>query len=241
MPDETQELLQRIDRLKLPAHVAIIMDGNGRWARRRRLPRLFGHRAGAKTVRRIVEDAGRLGVRYLTLYAFSSENWLRPKSEINGLMRLLKHTLKTEIAALERNNVRLESIGDTGRLPPDVRETLEKTKASLNKNSGLTLVLALNYGGRQEIVQACNAVAAQGHAVITEELLSSQMQTAAMPDPDLLIRTSGEMRVSNFLLWQIAYTELYVTPVLWPDFGTKDFYRAIVEFQSRDRRFGGIS
>ncbi len=233
-------LLHKIDRTRLPRHVAIIMDGNGRWAKKRSLPRLWGHRVGTKSVREVVESAGQLGIEVLTLYAFSTENWARPKTEVGGLMRLLKGTLKREESHLHKNNVRLETIGDIKQLPSDVQEQLSKTRLFLSKNTGLTLVLALNYGGRHDIIQAANKAIAAGHKTLSEELFQSHLSTAAFPDPDLLIRTSGELRVSNFLLWQIAYAELHVTPTLWPDFRKEHFYEAILDFQSRDRRFGGV-
>lgn len=239
--NEADKILKKIDRSRLPAHVAIIMDGNGRWARRRRLPRLIGHQRGSRTVRRVVEMAGELGIRVLTLYAFSTENWARPRTEINGLMRLLRQTLKREEDGLNRNNVRLGTIGDLTKLPDDVRAQLQETKNRLARNTGLHLVLALNYGGRQEIIRACNEAIAAGHMRITEETIAKHLFTKDLPDPDLLIRTSGEQRVSNFLLWQIAYTEFVSTPVLWPDFDRKDFYGAVLEFQSRDRRYGGVA
>ncbi len=216
------------------------MDGNGRWARKRKLPRLWGHRAGAKAVREIVEIAGKLGVQVLTLYAFSTENWLRPKMEISGLMTLLKHTLQTEEANLNRNNVRLETIGDLSRLPDDVQAEIQRVRLALQRNTGLCLVLALNYGGRQDIIQACNRIFAEKPSLVTEELMSSHLATAGFPDPDLFIRTSGESRVSNFLLWQIAYTEIHITPVLWPDFRAAEFYTAILDYQTRERRFGAV-
>ncbi len=216
------------------------MDGNGRWAKKRGLPRLFGHREGTKSVRNIVEAAGQAGVNVLTLYAFSTENWTRPKDEVSGLMKLLIGTLKREEAHLHKNNVRLATIGDIDKLSTAVQEQLEKTKKSLAANTGLTLVLALNYGGRQEIVRAVNTMIKKGSRSITEQDLSAHLDTALWPDPDLLIRTSGENRISNFLLWQIAYAELVVTPVLWPDFRRPHFYQAIADYQSRDRRFGGV-
>lgn len=240
MSSAAEELLRKIDTTQLPAHVAIIMDGNGRWAKKRKLPRLWGHRNGAKSVREIVEVAGQLGIKVLTLYAFSTENWSRPKGEVDGLMRLLKQTLRSEESHLNKNNVRLETIGDISRLSSDVQEQIQKTKNSLKGNTGLRLVLALNYGGRQDIIQACNRLLSEGRTNITEALLSSHLQTANMADPDLLIRTSGEYRVSNFLLWQIAYAEIYITPVHWPDFRRAHFYQAIIDYQSRDRRFGGV-
>ncbi|MCB4756147.1 MAG: isoprenyl transferase [Elusimicrobia bacterium] len=236
----SEKLLAKIDPTRLPRHVAIIMDGNGRWAKKKHLPRLLGHRAGTKAVRQVVETAGTLGLQVLTLYAFSTENWSRPPEEIDGLMMLLRQTLRREAAHLQKNNVRLETIGDLSRLPLAVQEELEDAKKRLARNTGLRLVLALNYGGRQDIIQACNAVLARGTTQFTEPLLSAHLQTAAFPDPDLLIRTSGEHRVSNFLLWQIAYAELYVTPVLWPDFGAEEFYRAVLDYQARERRYGGL-
>lgn len=234
------DLLKRIDKARVPAHVAVIMDGNGRWAKKRRLPRLWGHRQGAKSVREIVEAAGEIGVQALTLYAFSTENWSRPRPEIAGLMRLLKTTLRVEEPNLNRNNVRFETIGDISRLPAEVQGQLAKTRANLSRNTGLKLVLALNYGGRQDIIQACNKLIQQKQLVVTEEMISNELYTAGLPDPDLLIRTSGENRISNFLLWQIAYAELYITPVLWPDFRKPQFYEAVIDFQARDRRFGGV-
>jgi undecaprenyl diphosphate synthase len=235
-----EDLQKQIDPTQLPTHFAIIMDGNGRWAKKRKLPRLWGHRTGTKSVRDIVEAAGQVGVKILTLYAFSTENWTRPKGEVDGLMRLLKQTLRSEESHLNKNNVRLEVIGEISRLATDVQQQIEKTRNFLKGNTGLRLVLALNYGGRQDIIQACNKLLSEGRSNVTEALLSSHLQTANMADPDLLIRTSGEYRVSNFLLWQIAYTEFYITPVHWPDFRRQHFYQAILDYQSRDRRFGGV-
>ena len=234
------DLLKKIDKSRVPAHVAVIMDGNGRWAKKRHLPRLWGHRQGAKSVREIVQVAGEIGVKYLTLYAFSTENWSRPRPEIAGLMRLLKNTLVKEQSDLDRNHVRFDTIGDISRLPVEVQEQIAKTKKHLSRNTGLNLVLALNYGGRQDIIQACNRLIQEKQLVVTEEMISEKLYTAGMPEPDLLIRTSGENRISNFLLWQIAYAELHITPVLWPDFRREQFYEAILDFQSRDRRFGGV-
>ncbi|MFN0116900.1 MAG: isoprenyl transferase [Elusimicrobiota bacterium] len=240
MFSSVEDHFKKIDLNRLPTHIAIIMDGNGRWAKKRHMPRLWGHRAGAKTVRRIVEIAGEIGVQVLTLYAFSTENWSRPSTEISGLMRLLKSTLKSEFPNLNKNNVRLETIGDISRLPADVQDQIARTKKELESNTGLRLVLALNYGGRQDIIRAFNTVLKEGHTEVNEDIISSYLDTKNLPDPDLLIRTSGENRVSNFLLWQIAYSELYITPVLWPDFDKKDFFQAIIDFQSRERRFGGV-
>src|SRR6267378_8110653 len=233
-------------RALLPQHVAIIMDGNGRWARERHFPRIEGHRAGADSARVIIRTAGELGIKYLTLYAFSVENWNRPKDEVDALMKYLVHYLKSETPELNKNNVRLEIIGQTYRLPEVVQEHLKKSLATLSKNNGLTLIMALSYGGRTEIVEAARSIAQQvklgelDPADITEQVFAQHLYTRNLPDPDLLIRTSGEMRISNFLLWQIAYTELLVTPTLWPDFGPVDLYRAVAEFQGRTRRFGKV-
>jgi undecaprenyl diphosphate synthase len=230
----------------LPAHVAIIMDGNGRWAKQRHLPRVEGHRNGVESVRMVVRAAGEAGVKYLTLYAFSVENWNRPKDEVDTLMRYLARYLKNEIGELNRNNVRLEAIGQIYRLPEFVQEQLEKSKAALAKNNGLTLILALSYGGRTEIIDAVRSIATEVKAgqiepaEINEKLLAAHLYTRFWPDPDLLIRTSGEMRVSNFLLWQISYAELVVTPTLWPDFRKAQFFEALEEYGRRHRRFGGL-
>ena len=235
-----EQLKQKIDPARVPAHVAIIMDGNGRWAKKRHLPRLFGHQKGARVVREIVEIAGDLGVKVLTLYAFSTENWTRPKTEIAGLMKLLKSTLRLEFPNLNANNVRFDTIGDISKLPEDVRNEIARTKDGLSGNTGITLCLALNYGGRQDIVQAVNAAIADGSRVLDEATIGRYLYTARFPEPDLLIRTSGELRVSNFLLWQIAYAELHITPVLWPDFHAAQFCQAILDFQTRERRFGAV-
>jgi undecaprenyl diphosphate synthase len=230
----------------LPRHVAIIMDGNGRWAKQRSLPRVQGHRMGAESVRVIIRAAGELGIKYLTLYAFSVENWNRPKEEVDTLMKYLAHYLKSEFAELNRNNVRLESIGQMHRLPEFVQKQFAKTQEALSKNNGLTLILALSYGGRTEIVDAVRGIAAkvkQGRldpAEITEQVVTDHLYTTKWPDPDVLIRTSGEMRVSNFLLWQISYAELVVTATLWPDFRKPQFYAALEEYARRHRRFGGL-
>lgn len=222
------------------------MDGNGRWARQRQLPRIEGHRAGAESARVIIRTAGELGIKYLTLYAFSVENWNRPKDEVDALMKYLVHYLKTETPELNKNNVRLEVIGQIYRLPENVQEFLNKSIATLSKNNGLTLVMALSYGGRQEIVEAVRSIASKAKsgqldpAEITDQVFAQHLYTRNLPDPDLLIRTSGEMRVSNFLLWQISYTELVVTQTLWPDFRKPQFYEALEEYNRRHRRFGGI-
>ncbi len=220
------------------------MDGNGRWAKQRHLPRVEGHRNGVESVRAVVRAAGEVGVKFLTLYAFSVENWNRPKDEVDTLMKYLARFLKGEIGELNRSNVRLEAIGQIYRLPEFVQEQLAKTKAALSKNNGLTLILALSYGGRTEMVEAVRSIAQkvkEGQlepAEINEQLVSQHLYTAHFPDPELLIRTSGEMRISNFLLWQISYAELVVTPTLWPDFRKPQFFEALEEFTRRHRRFG---
>jgi undecaprenyl diphosphate synthase len=232
--------LPELDPKKLPRHVAIIMDGNGRWAKGRGLPRVAGHRAGVDSVREAVRTCGELGVEALTLYSFSTENWLRPKEEVDTLMELLAAALKEETPELDKNNVRLRASGRLEALPKDVQGQLEESIAFLSKNSGLILNLALNYGSRAEIVDAVNALIREGAKEISEEDVSGRLYTAGLPDPDLLIRTSGEMRISNFLLWQIAYAELVVTETNWPDFRKPHLYAAIEQFQGRNRRFGGL-
>jgi undecaprenyl diphosphate synthase len=233
-------------KASLPTHVAIIMDGNGRWAKQRNLPRVEGHRNGAESVRAVVRAAGEIGLNYLTLYAFSVENWSRPKDEVDTLMKYLARYLKNEAAELDKNNVRLQVIGQIYRLPEPVQEQLTKTITHLSRNNGLTLVLALSYGSRQEIVEAIRDIAGEVQAgkldpaEIDDEIISQHLYTKNIPDPDLLIRTSGEMRLSNFLLWQISYAELVVTQTLWPDFRKKDFFAALEEFTRRHRRFGGL-
>jgi len=233
-------------KTSLPQHVAIIMDGNGRWAKQRSLPRVEGHRQGAESARTIIRTAGELGIKYLTLYAFSVENWNRPKDEVDALMKYLIHYLKTETPELNKNNVRLEVIGQIYRLPENVQEHLKKSIATLSKNNGLTLVMALSYGSRIEIVDAVRRIAEKvkrgklDPADITEQVFAQHLYTRNIPDPDLLIRTSGEMRVSNFLLWQISYAELVITPTLWPDFRKPQFFDALEEYARRHRRFGGV-
>ncbi len=233
-------------RASLPRHVAIIMDGNGRWAKQRGLPRVDGHRQGAESARAVVRAAGELGIRYLTLYAFSVENWNRPKDEVDALMKYLAYYLKTETGELKKNNVKLEVIGQLDRLPRNVRMQLEKTLRALAKNDGLTLIMALSYSGRTEIVEAVRDIAREVRAgglepaAINEQVIARHLWTRDIPDPDVLIRTSGEMRVSNFLLWQISYAELVITPTLWPDFRKPQFYAALEEYARRHRRFGGI-
>ena len=230
----------------LPAHVAIIMDGNGRWAKQRHLPRVEGHRNGVESVRAVVRAAGEVGVKYLTLYAFSVENWSRPKDEVDTLMRYLARFLKNEITELNRSNVRLEVIGQIYRLPEFVQEQLKKTKAALAQNNGLTLILALSYGSRTELVEAVRIIAARikegaiEPAEIDEHTIAQHLDTRHWPDPDLLIRISGEMRLSNFLLWQVSYAEFVVTPTFWPDFRKPQFFEALEEYAQRHRRFGRL-
>jgi undecaprenyl diphosphate synthase len=243
---EDLELLEKIDDSRLPRHVAIIMDGNGRWARQRRKQRVEGHRAGIASVRDVVETSARLGLEVLTLYAFSIENWKRPEAEVKTLMGLLKRYLRMELDTLLKNNIRFHVIGREQDLPPDVREELARGVEKTRDRTGLQFNIALNYGGRAEIVDAVRRLAEDwaksGRSVsgIDEDAVSSYLYTAGQPDPDLLIRTSGELRVSNFLLWQIAYAEIWVTDVLWPDFRRRHLLKAIVDFQKRERRYGGI-
>jgi undecaprenyl diphosphate synthase len=232
------------DPVRQPTHVAVIMDGNGRWARQRGLSRVEGHRRGKEAVRAVVETARRLGIRYLTLYAFSTENWFRPRDEVNALMGLLRRYLATEFKKLMRHQIRLIAIGNTRRLPRVVQGLLRRTVAATRHNTGMTVFLAVSYGAREELAAAMRAIARrvlEGEITperITPEVIAGHLWTAGVPDPDLLIRTGGEMRLSNFLLWQLAYTEIYVTPTLWPDFREGEFTRALAEFQERQRRFG---
>ena len=233
-----------LDRTRLPRHVAIIMDGNGRWARGRGLPRVMGHRAGIKSVRVAAELAREVGLEVLTLYAFSVENWKRPAAEVSTLMRLLNEYLRRELSTLMKNEIRLNVLGDFEGLPAFVQRQLERVMKETAENRGMTLNLALNYGGRSEIVHAARCIAEQVKAgklktsSLDEELFSRFLYTAGQPDPDLLIRTSGEHRISNFLLWQTSYAELYLTPKFWPEFGKADFLEALREYQRRERRFG---
>ena len=230
----------------MPRHVAVIMDGNGRWAKRKGAARIFGHRNAIQAVKDATEGCGELGIKYLTLYAFSTENWGRPKEEVDGLMELLVNTLKKEINSLHENQVRLKTIGDIGHLPQACQDNLSDAIEATKNNNGLTLVLALSYSGRWEIVEAVKLMGKQikeGKLQledINENVFSTYLKTSGVPDPELLIRTSGEMRISNFLLWQIAYTELVVTETLWPDFRREHLYEAICAYQSRDRRFGKV-
>jgi undecaprenyl diphosphate synthase len=238
---------EHIDFNRLPNHVAVIMDGNGRWAKKKGALRIFGHRNAVQAVREVTEGCGELGVKYLTLYAFSTENWGRPKEEIDGLMELLVNTLKQEIKTLNENQVKLKTICDTSHLPKDCQENLAWAIDQTKENTGLTLIMALSYSGRWEITKAIRALVEDVEhgklksSEINELSIENYLQTSGIPDPELLIRTSGEMRISNFLLWQIAYTELYITPTLWPDFRKEHLYEAIWSYQQRERRFGKTS
>jgi undecaprenyl diphosphate synthase len=244
LPDS--DLLAQIDLARLPCHIAVIMDGNGRWARRRRLPRIAGHRAGAAAVREVVESSSRLGVGALSLYAFSAENWKRPRAEVNTLMTLLREYLHKEIAEIHRNNIRLQILGRYELLPREVLRDLEEALDLTRSNTGMVLNVALNYSARTELVDAFRAVLKKvergqlSAEAIDEQVIADLLYTRGLADPDLLIRTSGEMRVSNFLLWQIAYAEIWVTETLWPDFTRRHLYQAILDFQKRERRYGGL-
>jgi undecaprenyl diphosphate synthase len=242
---EEANLFEKLDLARMPRHVAVIMDGNGRWAQQRHLPRVAGHRSGTKTARSTTETCARLNIEALTLYAFSVENWRRPKTETDFLMQLLREYLRREMPMLQKNNIRMRFLGRTDELPEGVRDDIRDSIEQTSGNKGMVLCIALNYGGRAEIIDAMNAILAEqnGHAgrePITEENLARHMYTNGLPDPDLLIRTSGEMRVSNFLLWQIAYAEIFVTETLWPDFNRARLLEALVDFQKRERRYGGI-
>jgi undecaprenyl diphosphate synthase len=246
-PGSSEEtLLEKVDLKRLPRHIAVIMDGNGRWARARHLPRVEGHRAGIASVREIVETAARLELGVITLYAFSVENWKRPRFEVATLMMLLKEYLRKELQTLMENNIRFLPIGRVDGLDPSVQRELRYAQEKTAENTGLLFQIALNYGGRAEIVDTCNRIMAtlrekeMTDAVIDEAFFADHLYTANVDDPDLLIRTSGELRVSNFLLWQIAYAEIHVTKVLWPDFRRRHLFEAILDFQSRDRRYGGV-
>ncbi|MCX5861431.1 MAG: isoprenyl transferase [Deltaproteobacteria bacterium] len=235
------------EALHLPTHVAIIMDGNGRWANGRLLPRLEGHRQGARSVRRAVEFCRRQGIRFLTLYAFSTENWQRPKSEVSGLMKLLSQFIDSELEEIHANDIALRTIGDVSRLPQSLSAKISAAKQRTSGNKSMVLSIALSYGGRQEILSAALRIAQDlkagriGESEVTEELFANMLDTQGMPDPDLLIRTGGEVRISNFLLWQSAYTELFFTPVLWPDFDDETFREALEAYTSRQRRYGMTS
>jgi len=246
--DRDRELVQSLDPERLPRHVAIIMDGNGRWAKRRNLPRIAGHKAGVTPVRMTVETCAQLGVEALTLYAFSAENWKRPRNEVDMLWRLLRFYLRRELADLHRNGIRLQASGRIEELPERVQRELEFVEEATRANTGMRLNLAINYSGRAEIVDAVNALIQRArrdgtlaNLRVDEASLSRNLYLPELPDPDLLIRTSGEMRISNFLLWEIAYAELFVTDTFWPDFNRAELLRAIVDYQKRDRRFGGLS
>lgn len=237
----------QIKKERLPRHIAIIMDGNGRWAKKLGMMRVLGHKQGVNVVREITEEAAQLGIQYLTLYAFSTENWNRPKEEVDALMSLLVNTIVSETDTLMKNNVQLLSIGDLNRLPNDTKRNIQDCIAKTSSNTGLKLVIALSYSARWEIIQAVKNIAQSVKneemqiEQIDEQVFSSALTTKEMPDPDLLIRTSGELRISNFLLWQLAYAELYFTDCLWPEFTKEEFYKAIVEYQGRERRFGKTS
>ncbi|MEZ5031747.1 MAG: isoprenyl transferase [Saprospiraceae bacterium] len=241
------DLRSQIDMTRLPRHVAIIMDGNGRWAKAHGQPRVFGHRNGVKSVREVTEAAAEIGVQYLTLYAFSTENWGRPASEVNALMRLLVQTIRKEIKTLQDNQIRLQTIGDHSRLPAKTAQALLEAIEATRENTRMTLILALNYSAKWELTEATRRIARKVSSgqldpdQITEQTIAEHLNTAGLPDPELLIRTSGETRISNFLLWQIAYAELVFTPVMWPDFRRPDFYQALLDFQHRERRFGKTS
>jgi undecaprenyl diphosphate synthase len=241
---EEAYLLEKLDLSQLPRHVAVIMDGNGRWAQRRHLPRMAGHKAGTDTARTTIETCARLKIEALTLYAFSVENWRRPKAETDFLMQLLQEYLRQEMPLIQKNNIRMRFLGRADDLPEGVRRDTREAEAETAKNTGTVLCVALNYGGRAEIVDAVNRILDEkksaGGRNVTEEEFAGKMYTAGLPDPDLLIRTSGEMRVSNFLLWQIAYAEIYVTETLWPDFNRARLLEAFVDYQKRERRYGGI-
>jgi undecaprenyl diphosphate synthase len=242
-----EQLLKQIDFTRLPRHIAVIMDGNGRWANRRFMPRVAGHRAGVESVRATVDTAARLGLEALTLYAFSVENWKRPPLEIEALMAFLKEYLRKEIDALHRNNIRFQTIGRTSELDDSVQFELRHAIRKTAANTGMVLNVALNYGGRVEMVDAFREVydkfRREGRApdAITEAEITRHLYTCNLPDPDLMVRTSGELRISNFLLWQIAYSEIYVTDTLWPDFRRPDLFAAIIDYQKRERRFGGLA
>lgn len=250
-PDIPEDIdISALDLSRIPKHVAVIMDGNGRWAKKRMRNRLYGHKAGIEAVRELIRCASDLGVEYLTIYSFSTENWNRPKEEVDGLMDLFARTMLAEVSELHANNVRVVTIGDMSVLPKDTQQAFEEAFELTGRNTGLTLVVAVNYGSRAEIVRAVREYLREvddsleadvPYPEFTEQVLSDHLYTADMPDPELLIRTSGEMRISNFLLWQIAYTEFVSSEVLWPDFDRYEFLRCLIEYQSRDRRFGGVA
>ncbi len=236
------DIYARVDKTRLPQHVAVIMDGNGRWAQRRLLPRGAGHRAGVERVRTVIRMSSDIGIRYLTLYAFSTENWKRPEGEVSTLMGLLLEYMRRELNELHEKNVRIMTLGDVSRLPAEVYREIENAKQKTRGNTGLTVNMAINYGGRQELVGAVKKALTQGTdpQAVDEAYISSLLDTAGQPDPDLMIRTSGEARISNFLLYQLAYAEFYFTDTLWPDFDEAQYAMALADFASRDRRFGGV-
>lgn len=241
-----ENLFYDINLDKVPAHIAIIMDGNGRWAKSRFMPRTYGHKVGVETIRKVVKECSRLGVRYLTLYAFSTENWKRPKDEVSALMGLLVKYLRSELEELHKNNVKILTIGDISKLPQACIEELDHAKEKTKDNTGLVMSLALNYGGRNDLVNAVKKISQEvvdgkiSVDDIGDDLISSHLSTKESPDPDLVVRTSGEQRLSNFLLWELAYSEFYFADIHWPDFDEKELQKAIFAYQSRDRRFGGI-
>jgi len=232
---------EHIDQNNLPEHIAVIMDGNGRWAKQNGKPRVFGHKNGVTAVRDTTEAAAEIGIKYLTLYAFSTENWKRPAYEVNALMMLLVETMGKELKRLNENNIQLRAIGDLTKLPKRTFDALEKGMASTANNTGMVLILALNYSGRWDITQATQQIINKGTEVVTEELINQHLSTANIPDPELLIRTSGEHRISNFLMWQLSYAELYFTDIFWPEFNKESFYTALSDYQKRERRFGMVS
>ena len=242
-----EEYLSKIDKANIPSHIAVIMDGNGRWAKAHGKPRVFGHKNGVKSVREISEACAELGVGYLTLYAFSTENWSRPPLEVKALMGLLVETIRKEVTTLNKNNIRLEAIGDLSKLPSRSQKALLEGIAQTSSNTGMTLILALNYSSRWELTSTMQKIATQVKSgqldpeSIDESYISGQLATKNFPDPELLIRTSGEQRISNYLLWQIAYSELYFTDVFWPDFRKVHLYKSLINYQGRERRFGKTS
>lgn len=235
------------ENLKIPAHVALILDGNGRWAKKRGLPRQFGHKKGCETVEQTVEDAARLGIKYLTVYGFSTENWKRPEEEVGALMQLFRFYAKRLLAMAEKNNVRVRMIGERSRFAPDIVEAINTLEEKTKNNTGMTFIIAVNYGSRDEITRAVRKIMTDCRdgkitpEEMNEEVFASYLDTAGIPDPDLMIRTSGELRLSNYLLWQLAYSELYVTDCLWPDFNKEELLNAIRQYNKRERRFGGVT
>ena len=234
------------ENLKIPAHVALILDGNGRWAKKRGLPRQLGHKKGCETLEQVVEDAARLGIRYLTVYGFSTENWKRPEEEVGALMQLFRFYAKRLLAMAEKNNIRVRMIGERNRFAPDIVEAINGLEEKTKENTGMTFVIAVNYGSRDEITRAVRKIMADckdgkiAPEGMTEQVFASYLDTAGIPDPDLMIRTSGELRLSNYLLWQLAYTEFYFTDVPWPDFSKEELEKAIEQYNHRDRRYGGV-